>query len=495
MHVHFVGVAGTGMGALAALFREAGHDVSGSDTAFDPPIGPMLASIGVRCIDGYSAKSLAPRPDLVVVGNVISRVNPEAAEVLRLGLKQTSMSAALRESFLANRRPLVVAGTHGKTTTSAMCAWILARAELEPGWFIGGLPKNLPSGAAIGSTRRKLVSAGASRASRAPFVVEGDEYDAVYWHKQPKFLDYIGVGEDDVAIVTSVEHDHIDIYPDVASYEAAFRVFVRAVPAKGILVCDARDARLRAILDEEELRARVVFYALAGDDTGSVTPTWLGAPSDPAGAQPFDLFAGGVSCGRFTMRVPGAHNVRNALAAIAACAEGFGVSIRAMRAPLAGFEGVRRRQDLIGEPGGVRVYDDFAHHPTAVGETLRALRARHPTGRLWAVFEARSATAVRSIHQHDYVSAFAAADEILLAPLGRANVPEGERLDLEKLAREIGSKAHTMASVDATLARLVDGVSSGDTVALLSNGAFGGIHASLLGRLAAKRGGDANVER
>ena len=177
MHVHFVGVAGTGMGALAALFREAGHDVSGSDTAFDPPIGPMLETIGVRCIEGYSAANLTPRPDLVVVGNVIRRVNPEAAEVFRLGLKQTSMSAALRESFLVNRKPLVVAGTHGKTTTSAMCAWILARADMEPGWFIGGLPKNLPSGAAIGSTRRKLLAGGAAR---APFVVEGDEYDAVY---------------------------------------------------------------------------------------------------------------------------------------------------------------------------------------------------------------------------------------------------------------------------------------------------------------------------
>ena len=489
MHVHLIGVSGTGMGSLAALFREAGHIVTGSDTAFDPPAGPALERLGVTCMRGYDAAHLTPAPDLVIVGNVVRRDNAEAVEADRRDLPRKSMSAALREHFLAKRRPLVVAGTHGKTTTSAMCAWLLVRAELEPGYFIGGMPKNLASGAAVGRAKRSLSAA------PAPFVVEGDEYDAVYWHKQPKFLDYIGVGEDDVAIVTSVEHDHIDIYPDVASYEAAFRVFVRAVPAKGILVCDARDARLRAILDEEELRARVVFYALAGDDTGSVTPTWLGAPSDPAGAQPFDLFAGGVSCGRFTMRVPGAHNVRNALAAIAACAEGFGVSIRAMRAPLAGFEGVRRRQDLIGEPGGVRVYDDFAHHPTAVGETLRALRARHPTGRLWAVFEARSATAVRSIHQHDYVSAFAAADEILLAPLGRANVPEGERLDLEKLAREIGSKAHTMASVDATLARLVDGVSSGDTVALLSNGAFGGIHASLLGRLAAKRGGDANVER
>ena len=484
MRVHFVGVAGTGMGALAALFREAGHDVSGSDTAFDPPIGPLLTSLGVRCLEGYSEANVASRPDLVVVGNVIRRTNPEAQEVARLGLSRTSMSAALREHFLANRKPLVVAGTHGKTTTSAMCAWILSRADLEPGWFIGGLPKNLPSGAAIGSTRRKLV---ADRAPRAPFVVEGDEYDAVYWHKQPKFLDYIGVGEDDVAIVTSVEHDHIDIYPDAASYDAAFRAFVRAVPPAGLVVCDAHDRRAAAIVREES-RARTVFYALDGDDTGDVTPTWSAAPAliDASGAQPFDVFAGGVSCGRFTMRVPGAHNVRNALASLAACAEGFGVEIRGARTSLTMFEGVRRRQDLLGEPGGVHVYDDFAHHPTAVEETLRALRARHPRGALWAVFEARSATACRSLHQEEYVRAFAPADRVLFAPLGRANIPEGERLDLVRLASAIGDKATAMPSVDAILDRVADEAREGDTVALLSNGAFGGIHGKLLARLGAR---------
>jgi UDP-N-acetylmuramate: L-alanyl-gamma-D-glutamyl-meso-diaminopimelate ligase len=367
-----------------------------------------------------------------------------------------------------------------------MCAWILSRAGSEPGWFIGGLPKNLPAGAAIGRAGKSLLGA-----SAAPFVIEGDEYDAVYWHKRPKFLDYIGVGEDDVAIVTSVEQDHIDIYPTAEAYEAVFRDFMHAIPAKGLVVCDAHDARAREIVRANNA-ARTAFYALDGDATGEVTPTWLGAPApiDATGAQPFDLFAGGVSCGRVTMRVPGAHNVRNAVAAIAACAEGFGVSIRAAAAALASFEGVRRRQDLIGEPGGVRVYDDFAHHPTAVDETLRALRARHPEGKLWAVFEARSATAVRSLHQAEYVGAFRAADDVMLAPLGRANVPEAERLDLEKLAREIGAKARAMPSIAAIVDRLADGATKGDTIALLSNGAFGGVHATLLERLAT-RGKDA----
>jgi len=479
MRVHLVGVSGTGMGALAALLRAAGDDVTGSDVAFDPPVGPMLEALGVRCMTGYDAARLEGRPDLVVVGNAIRRGNPEAEAAERLGLTRASMSGALRERFLERRRTLVVAGTHGKTTTSAMCAWLLVRAGLEPGWFIGGVPKGLPGAAAIGSTRVRVDR------GRAPFVVEGDEYDSVYWHKQPKFLDYIGVSPDDVAIVTSVEHDHIDIYPDVAAYEGAFRTFVRAVPAGGLVVCDARDARARAIV-QQAARARIAWYALEGDDTGDVTPTWLGAPAAfaPDGSQTFDLYVGGSACGRFAMRVPGAHNVRNAVAALAACWEGFGAAVADARVHLASFEGVRRRQDLLGEQGGVRVYDDFAHHPTAVDETLRALRARHPGGDLWVAFEPRSATACRALHQEAYARAFGAAGHVLLAPLGRSNVPDGERLDVERLARDLGPKATAMSSVDDIVARLVRDARPGDTVALLSNGAFGGIYAKLMGGLA-----------
>jgi UDP-N-acetylmuramate: L-alanyl-gamma-D-glutamyl-meso-diaminopimelate ligase len=478
MRVHLVGVSGTGMGALAALFVEAGHQVRGSDVAFDPPIGPALRTLGVECVEGYDAAHVQDRPDLVVVGNAIRRTNPEAEEVERLGLARTSMSGALREHFLARRRPLVVAGTHGKTTTSAMCAWLLQRAGLEPGWFIGGIPKGLGVGAAIGSTKVRPDR------GRSPFVVEGDEYDAVYWHKQAKFLDYVGVGADDVAIVTSIEQDHIDIYPDVASYEAAFRAFVGAVPEGGLLVCDAHDERVRAVV-LAEARARVAWYALEGDDTGDVTPTWLGAPATiPDGSQGFDLYVGGSSCGRYSLGVPGRHNVRNALAALASCGEGFGVDPQQARAHLASFEGVKRRQDLLGEPRGIRVYDDFAHHPTAVDETLRALRARHPQGALWVAFEPRSATACRALHQEAYARAFDAADRVLLAPLGRTNVPEGERLDVARLVQELGEKARAMPSVEAIVAAVVAEARPGDTVALFSNGAFGGIHERLLGELA-----------
>ena len=482
MRVHLVGVSGTGMGALAVLFKDAGDEVSGSDVAFDPPTGPALRAAGVRCLVGFDAAHLDPLPDLVVVGNAIRRGNAEDEAAQRLGIERTSMSAALRQRFLTKRRPLIVAGTHGKTTTSAMCAWALSRAGFEPGWFIGGVPKGLPAAAIVGAARIKPGR------GRSPFVVEGDEYDAVYWHKHPKFLDYVGVGPDDVAIVTSIEHDHVDIYPDVSSYEAAFRSLLRAVPEGGLAVCDAHDPRVRAVV-AEEARARIAWFALEHEDTGGVTPAWLGAPAavTPDGAQTFDLFAGGVSCGRFSLRVPGRHNVRNAVAAVAACAEGFGLRVDDARTHLAAFEGVRRRQELLGEPRGVRVYDDFAHHPTAVDETLRALRARHPNGALWVAFEPRSATACRAVHQEAYAHAFDAADHILLAPLGRTNIPQGERLDLERLARDLGPAASAMSGVDAMVTRIAAEAQPGDTVALLSNGAFGGIHEKLLAELGGRQ--------
>jgi UDP-N-acetylmuramate: L-alanyl-gamma-D-glutamyl-meso-diaminopimelate ligase len=486
VRVHLVGVSGAGMGSLAVLLRAVGHEVSGSDVAFDPPIGPALAAAGVRCLEGWDAAHLdATSPELVVVGNVVRQGNPEAAAAEARGIARTSMSRALRDQFLVGRKPLVVAGTHGKTTTASMCAHVLSRSDREPGWFIGGVPRDLPAGAAIGSTKRRLTG---GSAERAPFVVEGDEYDDVYWSKRPKFLDYVGVGPDDVAIVTSVEQDHIDIYPSVAAYEEAFRAFVRALPAGGLVVVDAHAARARAIAAEES-RAKVVFYALEGDDTGDVTPTWLGAVAAPdaAGNTQFDLFAGGMSCGRYALRVPGAHNVRNAVATIAACAEGFGVDVRGTRAALATFEGVKRRQELLGEPGGVRVYDDFAHHPTAVAETLAALRARHPAGTLWAVFEPRSATACRALHQAEYARAFDAADRVLLAPLGRSNIPEAERLDLARLVRDLGAGKGTAAvNVDAIVSALAEDARAGDTIAVLSNGAFGGLHARLLSALEAR---------
>ncbi len=496
------------MGALAQLFKEAGHRVTGSDTAFDPPIGDALRDAGVETLLGYDERHLQASgspdlamPDLVVVGNVVPRTNREAIEAERLGLKRTSMSAALRDYFLIGRTPLVVAGTHGKTTTSSMCAWVLDVARRTPGYFIGGVPKNLPRGAAIGDARRRIATSAAALIDRSyeamptPFVVEGDEYDAVYWRKKPKFLDYIGVGDRDVAIVTSIEFDHIDAYRDVAAYENAFREFVRSVPATGLIVAAANDPRVVAIVSEEAL-ARVSFYALQGDETFGVTPTWLGAPSVVLadGAQTFDLFTGGASCGRLAVGVGGVHNVRNAIAALAACAEGFGVPVQHSRAAIASFTGVRRRLDLLGSPGGILVYDDFAHHPTAVRATLSALRDRHPNARIWAIFEPRSATACRNLHQDDYARAFDAADQVILAPLGRSGIADSEKLDLRRLATELPRPTKLAESSAAILELLCAEARQGDVIAILSNGSFGGLHAKLIAELEKRHAWDPSAK-
>ncbi len=466
-HVHLVGVSGTGMGALATLFRERGVRVTGSDVAFDAPIGPALRLAGVECLQGFDQRHLEPAPDLVVVGNAIRKGNSEAAWAEAHNLARSSMSAALRDHFLRGRRTVIVCGTHGKTTTSSMVAWLLAHAGLQPGYFIGGIPQNFGAGAAIGRAGRSLT------AESAPFVVEGDEYDAVYWDKQPKFLDYVGPGDESpTVIVTSIEHDHIDIYPTEQAYDDAFVRLFERIPEKGVVIVDAGQARATE-LARKHARARVVTYGL------DPSAEWSGAVTQGG----FDVFAGGSACGRFSVALPGEHNVRNALAAIAACAEGFGVAPSTSRAGLQTFAGVKRRQELLGTPGGVSVYDDFAHHPTAVDETLRALRKKHPDGAIIAVFEPRSATACRNVHQGAYVAAFGAADCVMLAPLGRANIPEDERLDVARLARELGDKATACESTGAIVTAVLAASRPGDVVAVLSNGSFGGLHEKLIDAL------------
>jgi UDP-N-acetylmuramate: L-alanyl-gamma-D-glutamyl-meso-diaminopimelate ligase len=500
MRIHCVGVAGTGMGALAGLLRSLGHEVSGSDVAFDPPIGPELERWGVRTLPGFDAAHLEPRPDLVIVGNVCRKDNVEARAAMDLGIAVTTMPHALVDLVITPGAfsPLVVAGTHGKTTTSAMAAWLLEAAGKHPGFFIGGLPKNFatsfrapPSSAAPAralamtsdqdEARAAYVGA-ESRFRRVPFVIEGDEYDTAFFEKTPKFWHYRA----EVAIVTSIEHDHIDIYPTEEAYRDAFRGMLQRMPPSGLVVAAAHD---EAVVEATRQWAPcpVSYYALEGDATFGVQPEWLGAAGTIVdGMQEFDMYVGGVACGRLRMPVPGVHNVRNAVAAIAACAQGYGAPVRELIQAIAKFEGVRRRQDLVGEAKGVRIYDDFAHHPTAVEETLRALRAKHPTGRLIAVFEPRSATACRSLHQKAYETAFRSADWVLFAPLGRTNVPEGERLDVQALASRIaerGQRAEACPSVDAIVERLAGELQSGDTVALLSNGSFGGIQKKLLDKL------------
>lgn len=486
MRVHFVAIAGTGMGALAGLFKAAGHDVSGSDVAFYPPMGPALAAWGVRCLEGFDPAHLEPAPDLVVVGNVCRPTNPEAKAARDRGLRVTTMAHALAEQMLPGTSPLVVGGTHGKTTTSALAAFLLHAAGRDPGFLIGGLPKDFPESFRLAGRERRLglVNDGGAPLRRTPFVIEGDEYDTAFFEKTPKFWHY----RPEVAIVTSIEHDHIDIYPDEASYLAAFRGFVERVPASGLIVANAGDRRVVDVV--KGAAAEVAWFALDGEDTHGMPPHWLAAPVTAGeGGQTFDLYAGGSSAGRVGLAIPGRHNVKNAVAAIAAAAQGYGVSLAALIEALPRFSGVRRRQDLLFEAGGVRVYDDFAHHPTAVEETVAAMRAKHRDGALWAVFEPRSATACRALHQAEYERAFGLADRVILAPLGRPDIPEAERLDTAKIAtalRAAGKAAEAAASVDAIVARVAEEARAGDTVLLLSNGAFGGIYEKLRAALGAR---------
>jgi UDP-N-acetylmuramate: L-alanyl-gamma-D-glutamyl-meso-diaminopimelate ligase len=471
------------MASLAGLLKDLGHDVSGSDVAFDPPMGPALERWGVRCFRGFDATHLDPTPDLVVIGNVCKKDNPEARAAIDRGLSYTHVAGALGRFALEQASPLVVAGTHGKTTTTALAAWLLDQTGFAPGFLIGGLPKNFDkSFRAAGPRRLTGAIAPGAPSRRSPFVIEGDEYDTAFFEKTAKFLHY----RPEVAIVANIEHDHVDIYPTFESYLDAFEKFVALVPEHGLVVANAAD-RLVVDVVSKAARAPVAWFALEGEATHGQAPHWFAAPAgSDANGQAFDLYAGGVMAGRFALALPGRHNLKNAVAAIGAAAQGYGAKLRELAPALASFGGVRRRQDLIGSPRGIFVYDDFAHHPTAVRETLAALRARHPAGRLFAVFEPRSATACRRMHQEEYASSFDAADVTLLPPLGRTNLPPEESLDLERLVRalrERGKEASFLPNVDAIIEELVRRAEPGDVIALLSNGAFGGIYEKLLAKL------------
>ncbi|MGD8858816.1 MAG: Mur ligase family protein [Myxococcales bacterium] len=468
IHIHLIGVCGTGMGAFAGLLQQAGHRVTGSDVAFYPPMGEALDRWGIEKREGYRPEHLHPPPDLVVVGNVCRRDNPEARAAIDGGLEYTSFPGALRRMFLSQRRSLVVAGTHGKTTTSALLAYLLDRTGHAPGFLIGGVAADFPESFRVG-------------APGGPFVVEGDEYDSAFFEKTPKFWQY----DPQVACIHAIEHDHIDIYPNMESYRATFEHFVALIPESGLLVYNAADPEVRSVA--RQARCRLRPFALRGQDTGGLTPEVLARPGEPTEAgQPFELWIDGELALRADSPLSGRHNVANAVAALLMASEGAGAELQALGAALPTFSGVARRQELRGTPGGVRIYDDFAHHPTAVAETLSGLRSRHPRGSLIAIFEPRSATASRRLHQQRYAAAFGAANLAVLAPVGRPEIPDAEKLDVAALATEIragGGEAETPASVDAIVELVAGRARSGDTVVVMSNGAFGGLLPKLLERL------------
>lgn len=473
MRIHIVGVAGTGMGSLAGLLVALGHQVTGSDVRFDPPIGPRLTDWGVKPLLGFKREHLEPLPELVVVGNVCRPDNTEATAAFELGANVTHIAGALQRFALHERVVTVVAGTHGKTTTTSLVAWLLHATGSQPGFFIGGVPCNFDHGFQAADVGH-------------PFVIEGDEYDTAFFEKTAKFLHYLPQH----AILTSLEHDHIDIYPTFESYVQAFERFAALLPQTGVLMAHAADANVVRV--SKHTKARVETYGVEGFGYWSEPPRWQArnVRITTSGGQSFEIWAGDQLRVNAVVELSGLHNVANALAAVAVCHLAYGASLDALSAALPLFSGTRRRQELLGQPNGIRVYDDFAHHPTAVDTTLRGLRIRHSTGRLFAVFEPRSATACRNLHQHAYATAFDAADITLLAPLGRQGLPENEQLDIQTLASEIsarGRAALACKGVDEIVRILGSETQPGDTIVVLSNGAFDGLHQRLLSELAARR--------
>ncbi|MBI2897786.1 MAG: UDP-N-acetylmuramate:L-alanyl-gamma-D-glutamyl-meso-diaminopimelate ligase [Deltaproteobacteria bacterium] len=463
MRIHMIGISGTGMGALAGLLLDAGHEVSGSDLRFDPPIGDLLRSSGARLLQGFAADHVEAGIDLVIVGNVCRSTNVEAVRAGELGLRRASMPGTVDELFLRCRRSFVIAGTHGKTTTTSLVAHVLHSLGRDPSFLVGGVPANFGTGHRLGHGK--------------DFVIEGDEYDSAFFEKVPKMWRY----RPWAAVVTSMEHDHVDIYPTADLYAAAFRRFVELLPEEGLLVLNADSDEVVALAAHSV--ARVVTFGL-GDARGSAD--FVATPR-PSG---FDLVVRGQACGRYDLAVPGRHNVANAAAAVAVCHEALSISFDDLRPALASFRGVKRRQELVGTPGGVRLYDDFAHHPTEVAATLAALAGLHPTARLCAVFEPRSATACRRLHQEAYAGAFDAAAEVLVARVGRPDLPAEEQLDVGRLVSDLRSRglaAQGPLEIDEIVGHVVAAARPGDVVAVLSNGSFGGIHEALRRALDAAR--------
>ncbi len=448
--VHLIGICGTGMGALAGLLAEAGFTVTGSDARPYPPMSTQLASLGIRVVEGYRPDNLDHVPDLVVVGNVCRADHPEASAARRRGLGTASMPRALHDLFLRGREPLVVAGTHGKTTTTALLAYLLHAADLDPSVLVGGVTADFGAGFRLGSGRH--------------FVLEGDEYDSAYFEKRAKFLSYAPRA----AAITSVEHDHVDIYPTWESYRAVFAAFAALVHPGPLAVWAGDEATLEAA---RSARCVVVRYAVEGDP--GPTAEWMARPTDVDGG--FDLVVDGIDAGRFRSALAGRHNLRNTLAALILAHDAAGVPLASLAGALPGFGGVARRQQVIGRPRGISVYDDFAHHPTAVRETLAAMLPRHD--RLLAAFEPRSATACRRTHQRAYAAAFDGAALAVIAPVGR-DLPPDERLDTARLAADIearGVPAVAARDLDEVIEILAGRARPGDGIALLSNGSFGGI--------------------
>lgn len=459
--IHMMGICGTAMASLAGLLKDRGFVVTGSDANPYPPMSTQIEKLGIPLMKGYSAKNLAPKPDFVIVGNVISANNEEAQEMVRLNLPHTSLPKAMGEFIIADRESIVISGTHGKTTTTSLMSWVAEVCGEKPGFLIGGVPKNF------------------SLSFRNPagkyFVIEGDEYDTAYFDKVPKFIHY----KPKHVVLTSVEFDHADIYADLDAVKAAFSRLVKLIPADGTLVACGDDANVAALA--KECRAGNVFTY--GFKNGDFKPRIL---SQDSNGTDFEVAFRGEKLGPYRTPMSGEYNILNATAVVA-MSKVLGFAPDKVAEGMKSFEGVKRRQDVLGEPGGVLLVEDFAHHPTAVRETVKAVQDRYPGRKVFSVFEPRSATSRRKVFQKDYVDAFMVCHEVLLArAFDQSKIDEGNRFSSEELIEDLrrqGKRADAYDGADAIVADLKTRAKKGDVILIMSNGGFDGIYGKLTAAL------------
>jgi UDP-N-acetylmuramate: L-alanyl-gamma-D-glutamyl-meso-diaminopimelate ligase len=455
-HVHFLGICGTAMGAVAVALRERGLTVTGSDENVYPPMSTFLAEHGVAAFQGYRAENLPANAELIVIGNAITRGNPEVEAVLNRKLYYLSLPEVIKEFFLRGRHNLVVTGTHGKTTTTSMLAWILEQGGLQPSYMIGGIANNLGRGACFRDSKH--------------FVIEGDEYDTAFFDKRSKFVHYMP----ELAIVNNIEFDHADIFKDLEDIKTSFRRMLNIVPGNGMVLLNADDPACVEV--GRTCPAPIVEVGFSDNAANHIR----NARYEAAGSV-FSLFDT-----EFTIRMTGEYNVRNAAMAISA-ARFYGVPLAVIREAVASFEGVKRRQEVRGQVRGITIIDDFGHHPTAIRQTLEALRLHYRGSRIWAVFEPRSNTTRRAVFQSALPAAFAQADGVIMAQVARLEqIPEKERLNPQRVIDEIGAggkPAYYEPHVDEIIARLRPLVRTNDVVVIFSNGGFNGIHERLLKEL------------
>jgi UDP-N-acetylmuramate: L-alanyl-gamma-D-glutamyl-meso-diaminopimelate ligase len=447
------------MAAAAAAMQEKGFAVTGSDQNVYPPMSTFLAEKNIAVMNGYAEKNLAHKPDLVVIGNAISRGNPEAEFILDHKLRYCSLAALLAEFFIRGKRALVVAGTHGKTTTTSLLAWVFEHNGFNPSFFIGGIPNNLGQGARFTDSEW--------------FVIEGDEYDTAFFDKRSKFIHY----QPEVAIINNLEFDHADIFENLDAIKKTFSHFIRLIPRNGLLLGNGDDANLEALLNVTH--CPVKKFGLGENNSVRAFNLKL-APT----ASEFE-----IPSFKFHINLVGELNIRNALAVVAA-AKHCGLSNKQIQSAFDTFKGIKRRMEVRGIAGGVTLIDDFGHHPTAIRETLRALRIKYPREKIWAIFEPRSNTTRRNVFQHELAESFADANAVVVSEVARLEqLAAEERLNPEKLMQDLkvsGKEAAYLPDVDSIVAHVAKGAQGGDIVCVFSNGGFGGIHGKLLERLGRK---------